>query len=103
MSTIETRIVMKTKTEEWLPLDIAAERFGYAHKESLSRRLRQLRKRGKVRDIGRPTVAYRDTEQIADAEIVIMWPNPKTALLRNDAPPALLRSNRGRPTKSQPT
>jgi hypothetical protein len=93
---------MKSESEEWLPLDIAAERLGYAHKESLSRRLRQLRKRGKVRDIGRPPVPYRDTRHGADAEIVIMWPNPKTALLCNDAPSSLLRSSRGRPTKSKP-
>ena len=93
---------MEIETEEWLPLDIAAEQFGYAHKESLSRRLRQLRKRGKVRDIGRPPAAYRDTEPEVDAEITIMWPNPKTALLRNDAPLSLLRSSRGRPTKSKP-
>jgi hypothetical protein len=93
---------MKTETEKWLPIDIAAERFGYAHKESLSRRLRQLRKRGKVRDTGRPPVQYRVSDPKADAEITIMWPNPKTALLRNDGPSSLLQSSRGRPTKSQP-
>ena len=93
---------MKTDTEEWLPLDIAARQFSYAHKESLSRRLRQLRERGVVRDIGRPPASYRDTEPTAEAEITIMWPNPKTALLRNDAPWSLLRSSRGRPTKRQP-
>ena len=93
---------MKAETEEWLPLDIAARQFGYAHKESLSRRLRQLRERGVVRDLGRPPDAYRDTEPKAEAEITIMWPNPKTALLRNDAPSSLLQSSRGRPTKRQP-
>ena len=93
---------MKAQNGEWLPLDVAAQQYGYAHKESLSRRLRQLRKRGKVRDTGRPPVAYRDTEQKEDAEITIMWPNPKTALLGNDAPASLLQSSRGRPTKSQP-
>ena len=93
---------MKLETEEWLPLDIAARQFGYAHKESFSRRLRQQRERGVVRDIGRPPAAYRDTEPKADAAITIMWLNPRTALLRNDAPPALLQSNRGRPTKSKP-
>mgnify|MGYP001812945164 FL=1 len=93
---------MKTETEKWLPLDIAAEQFGYAHKESLSRRLRQLRNQHLVVDIGRPPDAYRDTEPKAEAEITIMWPNPKTALLRNDAPSSLLQSSRGRPKKSQP-
>ena len=53
---------MNIKTEEWLPLDVAAKHFGYAHKESLSRRLRQLRKRGLIRDIGRPP-DVRDVEQ----------------------------------------
>ena len=93
---------MNTETEEWLPLDIAAKQFGYAHKESLSRRLRQLRERGMVRDIGRPPVAYRDTEPKVDAAITIMWPNPRTAMLRYDASLALLQSNRGRPIKRQP-
>ena len=93
---------MKAQNGEWLPLDVAAQQYGYAHKESLSRRLRQLRKRGKVRDIGRPPVAYRDNEQKEDAEITIMWPNPKTALLRNDAPSPFLQSSRGRPTKNRP-
>ena len=103
MSTSKKRNIMGTEIEEWLPLDIAAEQFGYAHKESLSRRLRQLRKQGKVRDIGRPPAAYLDAEPEADAEITIMWPNPKTALLRNDATLLLLRSSRGRPIKSKPT
>ena len=90
---------MQSDIEQWLPLDAAARQFGYAHKESLSRRLRQLRERGKVRDIGRPSVPYRGTEQQEDAVITIMWPNPKTALLQIDAPPELLTANRGRPRK----
>jgi len=91
---------MKTETEEWLPLDIAAEQFGYAHKESLSRRLRQLRNRKLVIDIGRPPTSYENIKPRNSAVIVIMWPNQKTALLRNDAPSSLLQSSRGRPTKS---
>jgi hypothetical protein len=43
---------------EWLPLDVAAARFGYGHKESLRRRLRQLRKKGKVVDLGKPPPKY---------------------------------------------
>ncbi len=85
-------------TAKWLPLDIAANRLGYAHKESLSRRLRQLREYGFVIDIGRPPEAYCEEKANVDATIVLMWPNPKTALLRNDAPPSLLRAKRGRPT-----
>ena len=90
---------MQTGIEGWLTLDIAAKQFGFAHKESLSRRLRQLRERGMVRDIGRPPMPYRDTEQQEDAAITIVWPNPKTALLRNDAPQELLVASRGRPRK----
>jgi hypothetical protein len=82
---------------KWLPLDIAAKRFGYAHKESLSRRLRQLRQRGFVIDCGRPPVAYRDSKAKPKATIVLMWSNPKTALLREDAPRSLMCARRGRP------
>ena len=42
---------MQSGIELWLPLDVAAKQFGYAHKESLSRRLRQLREQGFVRDM----------------------------------------------------
>ena len=90
---------MNTETEEWLPLDVAAKHFGYAHKESLSRRLRQLRKRGLIRDIGRPPDAYHDKEIKSDAAITIMWPNPKTALLYHKVSPTLLTAKRGRPTR----
>ena len=85
------------QNNEWLPLDLAADHFGYAHKESLRRRLRQLRERGLVCDIGRPPAAYEKSEQIEEAPITIMWPNPKTALLNCDAPPELLEAKRGRP------
>ena len=90
---------MQSGIELWLPLDVAAKQFGYAHKESLSRRLRQLREQGFVRDIGRPPVAYCDEGKKEDAAITIMWPNPKTALLENNAPKELFTANRGRPQK----
>ena len=93
---------MKAESEEWLPLDVAAEQFGYAHKESLSRRLRQLRNQKLVIDICRPPAGYHNIEPSKSARIVIMWPNPKTALLRSDAPRELLGSRRGRPTTSEP-
>ena len=91
---------MNFENQEWLPLDLAAEQFGYAHKESLRRRLRQLRERGLVQDIGRPPASYDTTKQKNDAPIVVMWPNPKTALLSSNAPGELLQSKRGRPTSS---
>jgi hypothetical protein len=92
---------MNTGNSEWLPLDLAAERFGYAHKESLSRRLRQLRRENLVIDTGRPPAGYRQTQPAESAPIVLMWPNPKTALLRSDAPCELLGARRGRPPKSR--
>jgi hypothetical protein len=88
---------METENTEWLPLDIAARQFGYAHKESLRRRLRQLREQGFVRDIGRPPAAYQKAKPKEAAPITLMWPNPKTALLNRDAPPELLAAKRGRP------
>jgi hypothetical protein len=90
---------MKTETAEWLPLDIAAKQFGYAHKESLSRRLRQLRREKLVIDTGRPAAGYRQSAPSESASIVLKWPNPKTALLRSDAPAELLAAKRGRPRK----
>jgi hypothetical protein len=92
---------MKLESNEWLPLDTAARQFGYSHKESLSRRLRQLRGRKLVIDIGRPPPAYRNHDSDKSARIVIMWPNPKTALLRSDAPPELFSVQRGRPPNSR--
>ena len=91
---------MEEQNQEWLPLDLAAESFGYAHKESLRRRLRQLRERGLVRDIGRPPASYATEARNQDAAITVMWPNPKTALIRSDAPRALLEAKRGRPARS---
>lgn len=92
---------MGINNEEWLPLDIAAKEFGYAHKVSLSRRLRQLRRRNLVIDTGRPPTNYRDVQPSESAQIVLMWPNPKTALLRADAPRELLSAQRGRPPISR--
>ena len=91
---------MNNENQEWLPLDLAAEYFGYAHKESLRRRLRQLRERGLVRDIGRPPARYATEAQGQDAAITVMWPNPRTALIRSDVPGDILEAKRGRPTKS---
>ncbi len=91
---------MSKNTLEWLPLDIATERFGYAHKKSLSRRLRQLRQRGFVADIGRPPSPYPVSNSPKKGKVNIMWPNPKTALIRNDAPRDLLNPKRGKRTQA---
>ncbi len=81
---------------QWLPLDIATKQFRYAHKESFSRRLRQLRRQGFVADIGNPPKLYFNKKEIENASIVLFWPNPKTALLRQDASPELLKASRGK-------
>lgn len=91
---------MLTREQEWLPLDVAATWFGYSHPESLRQRLRQLRDRGHVVDIGRPPTSYPVGDANALGKVVLMWPNPKTALLRSDAPADLLNPKRGKRARS---
>ena len=86
---------------EWLPLDLAATWYGYGHPESFRQRLRQLRQHGDVVDIGKPPKGYDVSESGTKEKIVIMWPNPKTALIRSDAPKELLNPKRGKRTKAQ--
>lgn len=93
---------IRQETIEWLPLEEAANRFGYAHKESISRRLRQLRKRGLVADIGRPPEQYANIPKPENAAIVLMWPNPTAALIHQDAPAKLLDSRRGKRARKNP-
>lgn len=81
---------------KWLPLDIAAKHFGYGHPGSIRRRLRQLREQGLVVDIGNPPSNYPSGGESAEGKVIIFWPNPKTALMRNDAPPDLLIPKRGK-------
>ncbi len=81
---------------EWLPLNVAAERFGYGHHESLRRRLRQLRQLGYVVDIGTPPADYTVSDRAYEGKVNIMWPNPKTALIRSDTPKYLLNPKRGK-------
>jgi hypothetical protein len=87
---------MSKDKQEWLPLDIAAAHFGYNHAESFRRRLRQLRTLGYVVDIGRPGDYPQGEHSDQRDHVVIMWPNPKTALVRSDAPPHLLNSKPGK-------
>ena len=81
---------------EWLPLDAAAARFGYGHKESLRRRLRQLRKQGKVVDLGKPPSGYVVEGADTMEKVVIFWPNSKTALIRSDASADLFNPRMGK-------
>lgn len=87
---------------QWLPLDAAAKHLGYSHPESLRRRLRQLRQRGLVIDLGQPPSGYpvRNNVQKTKA-VVVMWANPKTALIRSDVSPELLNPKRGKRAKLQ--
>lgn len=91
---------MPMDTLEWLPLNAAAAWFGYSYPGSLRRRLRQLRKRGYVIDIGNPPAGYKRNEESESGKVVLMWPNPKTALIRSDAPAELLNSKRGKRASS---
>ena len=88
------------KQVEWLSLKAAAQRYGYAHTQSLTRRLRQLRKLGHVADVGEPPAGYNISQDTDQADIVLMWANPQTALLRSDASFNLLKSQRGKPKLS---
>lgn len=81
---------------KWLSLYQAAEHFGYSHTESLRQRLRTLRKRGKVLDMGKPPPEYKAVVEVTEGKIIIYWPNPNTALLRSDIPDGLLIPKRGK-------
>ena len=80
----------------WLPLDEGAVHFGYKHPESFRRRLRQLRNLGHIVDIGKPPHHYPTMDQVSTDKILLMWPNPKTALIRSDASANLLNPKRGK-------
>jgi hypothetical protein len=92
---------MKTQAiiDEWLPLEEAAKHFGYQKTQSFTHRLRQLRKRGFVIDIGHPPSEYPIGNANVRGKIVLMWPNPKAALLHKDAPQKLLVPKKGKRSK----
>ena len=87
---------MVDETDKWLPLDQAAGRLGYTHPESLRRRLRVLRMRGKVIDLGKPPQEYKVGKGETKDKIVLYWANANTALLRSDPPAGLLIPRRGK-------
>ena len=88
---------------KWLSLSEAAKEFGYSHKNSLSARLRQLRRRGQVIDLGRPPTAYAISAEYPETadKVVLLWPHPKTALLRSNAPTQLLNAKKGKRPSSK--
>ena len=83
---------------DWLSLNAATRHFGYSHKNSLTTRLRQLRRRGLVIDLGTPPASYPASAANPKRtdKVVMLWPHPKTALIRSDAPIHLLNAKRGR-------
>lgn len=90
---------MNTHNLCWMSLDEGAIYFGYEHPESFRRRLRQLRKLGHVTDIGKPPSKYPTSDQVSKDKIVLLWPNPKTALIHCQSPTKLLDPKRGKRAK----
>ncbi len=87
---------MIKESENWLSLNEAAKLFGYTNPVSLRNRIRQLRSRGKVLDLGRPPNEYKLGRGEARGKIILYWLNPKIALLRGDAPRDLFIPRRGK-------
>jgi hypothetical protein len=90
---------MAKDTRTWLPLDLAAAKFGYS-KEGFRHRLRRLRELGYVVDTGRPPASYNVSDTPSAKKVVILWANPKTALIRSDAPAELFVPKRGKRAQS---
>ena len=79
----------------WLTVEQAAKHYGYGNPESLRQRIRQLRDNGKVSDVGASPPGYR---VVGNAPINVLWANPKSMMIADDAPPDLLNPHRGRRT-----
>jgi len=94
---------MLEEIRKWLPLDQAAKHYGYRHADSLRRRLRELRERGYVVDLGNPPSPYKVGKNQSKGKVVIYWPNPNTALIRRDAPAGLLIPKRGKRARNSDT
>jgi hypothetical protein len=88
-------------SRDWLPLDVAAKKYGYADKTSFFRRLKQLRERGYVVDVGRPPDTYPIGDEHTQHKTVILWPNPKVSLVRSDAPAKLFNPKRGKRARAK--
>jgi transposase-like protein len=84
------------ESQNWLSLKEAAKRFGYTNPVSFRNRIRQLRSRGKVLDLGQPPTEYKAGRGHGRGKIVLYWLNPGIALLRGDAPRELFIPRRGK-------
>lgn len=89
---------MSVNNDGWLTMKEAARHYGYSSSRSLSRRISQLRKRGRVMDIGYPSAKYPMTGEgvVSEDKIILRWLHSQTVLLRADAPAALLNPRKGR-------
>ena len=89
--------------KEWLSVRNAAQKFGYCNQESLRRRLRQLRKRGFIVDVGEPPSKYvkERNKHTNQSKIYLYWSSPTTMFIRADAPKHFLNSKRGKRSKKQ--
>ena len=87
---------MRNDSVLWWPLAQAAKHFGYSHPENMRQRLRQLRRRGVVSDLGEPPAQYPVIKKARAGDVVIFWPNPNTALMRSDVPAEYFIPKRGR-------
>lgn len=86
---------MSKDSFEWMSLYQAAAHFGYKHPESLRQRLRKLREKGDLVDIGSPPARYKAGKSDF-RKIVVFWINSRTPLIRSDAPQNLLIPLRGK-------
>lgn len=77
----------------WLTMKRATDYYGYAHPESLRNRIRQLRDGGLVSDTGNPPKGYAARK---GAPINVLWSNPQSMMLEDNAPADLLNPKRGR-------
>jgi hypothetical protein len=75
----------------WLSLPDAAKHFGYENSLGLRRRIQQLRKRGKVEDIGAVPEKYLGED---NGPVKIYWPDWRTMQIASDAPRALMAAKK---------
>jgi hypothetical protein len=86
---------------DWLTFDDVAEQFGYNNVTSFRRRLRELRSKGSVIDLGKPPSEYKVGEQ-EQGKVNIYWLNARTALIHKDVPRSLLNSKKGKRARKTP-
>lgn len=87
----------------WLTIGEAAEQLGYNHIESLRYRLRTLRKRGLVADLGNPPKRYPAHTGDTTGMVILQWVNPVAFMVSGDLPANLFDNKQGgRPPAGNP-